>query len=174
LAGLGFAKELRVLFEFGEHEIYRSFDNARGFHEERARLLWAPNPGQPPQPLDKIASGGELSRFLLAVIGLLSEAEQPTLIFDEVDAGIGGLTLTRVGERIKALSTKSQIILITHWPQLAALAERHFQIRKEVRDAQTHTLCQKLDKPAVRRELSRMAGGGGQGDALVQGLLGEE
>lgn len=173
LAGLGFAKELRVLFEFGEHEIYRSFDGARGFHEERARLLWAPNPGQPPQPLDRIASGGELSRFLLAVIGLLSEAEQPSLIFDEVDAGIGGLTLTRVGERIKDLSAKSQIILITHWPQLAALADRHFQIRKEVRDGATHTLCDKLDKPAVRRELSRMAGGGGQGEAMVQGLLGD-
>jgi len=174
LAGLGFAKELRVLFEFSPADVYASFDGTTTLTEDRARLLWAPNPGQPPQPLDKIASGGELSRFLLAVIGLLSEENQPTLIFDEVDAGIGGMTLTRVGERIKALGTGHQIILITHWPQLAALADRHFQVRKEIREGATHTLCNLLDKKAVREELSRMAGGGGQGEAMVQGILGAD
>ena len=117
-----------------------------------------PNPGQPPQPLDKIASGGELSRFLLALVGLQSEKNLPTLLFDEVDAGIGGITLSRVGEKIKKLSQNRQVILITHWPQLACLADKHFQVQKKVIEGNTYTFCQPLNKKAREIELNRMAG----------------
>ncbi len=122
------------------------------------RLFWVPNPGQPPRPLDKIASGGELSRFLLALAGLQAESARPTLIFDEVDAGIGGHTLTRVGERLQALAARQQMILITHWPQLARLADRHFQVRKDVVDGMTYTGCARLDQAAIAAELARMSG----------------
>ena len=76
-----------------------------GCVEDRVRLLWSPNPGQQPQPLDKIASGGELSRFMLAVVSVQEHDEEATLIFDEVDAGVGGLTLNKVAERLEALAT---------------------------------------------------------------------
>ncbi|NDY57109.1 AAA family ATPase, partial [Desulfovibrio sulfodismutans] len=96
LSGLGFAPQLDILFEFTPATVYAAPHLSAPLTEDRARILWKPNPGQPAQPLDKIASGGELSRFLLAVTSLRAESEQPTLIFDEVDAGIGGLTLGSV------------------------------------------------------------------------------
>ncbi|MEG6505933.1 DNA repair protein RecN [Nitratidesulfovibrio sp. 1201_IL3209] len=164
LAGLGFSEHVRVAFEFTPHEPWP------GCVEDRARLLWVPNPGQPPQPLDRIASGGELSRFLLAVVGLMARDEAATLIFDEVDSGVGGLTLNRVSDRLAALAERRQVILITHWPQLAARAGRHFQVSKEVADNATFTLCRRLDGEDIRKELARMAGGGGQGEAMAREL----
>lgn len=164
LAGLGFSEHVRVDFEFTPHEL------CPGCAEDRARLLWVPNPGQTPQPLDRIASGGELSRFLLAVVGLMSRDEAATLIFDEVDAGVGGLTLNRVADRLEMLATRRQTLVITHWPQLAARAARHFQIRKEVNGQETFTLCRRLDGAEIREELARMAGGGAQGEAVARGL----
>lgn len=164
LAGLGFSEHVRVDFDFTPHEPWP------GCTEDRARLLWVPNPGQPAQPLDRIASGGELSRFLLAVVGLMARDESATLIFDEVDSGVGGLTLNRVSDRLAALAARRQVILITHWPQLAARANRHFQVSKEVADDATFTLCSRLEGDAIRDELARMAGGGGQGEAMAREL----
>ena len=157
LAGLGFSEHARVEFAFEPAVLYSG--PGGDLSVLRGRLLWVPNPGQPPRPLDKIASGGELSRFLLALTGLQAESARPTLIFDEVDAGIGGLTLTRVGERLRELASRQQMILITHWPQLAKLAERHFQVRKDVLDGLTYTGCARLDGPAIAAELVRMSGG---------------
>lgn len=164
LAGLGFSEHVRVDFEFTPAEAWP------GCPEEKARLLWVPNPGQAPQPLDRIASGGELSRFLLAVVGLMAQGEAATLIFDEVDAGVGGLTLHRVADRLEALAGHRQVLCITHWPQIAARAARHFQVRKEVVDGVTYTLCSRLDGEGIRDELARMAGGGSEGQALADGL----
>jgi len=160
LAGLGFSEHARVEFVFEPAAVYSGPEDV--LSELRGRLFWVPNPGQPPRPLDKIASGGELSRFLLALAGLQAESAKPSLIFDEVDAGIGGHTLTRVGERLRALAGRQQMILITHWPQLAKLADRHFQVRKEVLDGLTFTGCARLDPAAIEAELSRMSGGGAQ------------
>lgn len=167
LAGLGFSEHARVEFVFEPAVVYAPEASGEGgqegqgaLSELRGRLFWVPNPGQPPRPLDKIASGGELSRFLLALAGLQAESARPSLIFDEVDAGIGGHTLTRVGERLRALASRQQMILITHWPQLARLADRHFQVRKEVKDGLTFTGCARLDAAAIEAELSRMNGGG--------------
>jgi DNA repair protein RecN (Recombination protein N) len=157
LQKLGFSEHLRVFFTFTPHPLIPGRDDCR---ELRCRLLWQPNPGQLPQPLDKIASGGELSRFLLAVISLMSRAgdENPTLIFDEVDAGIGGLTLNRLAENLAALALTRQMLLITHWPQLAGKARRHFTIRKEVLNGMTYTRCQLLEGEDIRKELLRMSG----------------
>lgn len=171
LRGLGFSEHVKVIFEFSPQELYPAPEGTPPLEEQRVRFLWLPNPGQAPQPLDKIASGGELSRFLLALVGLMGRSELPTLIFDEVDAGVGGVTLTRVGERLKELADRQQVILISHWPQLASLARRHFLVQKEVVDGQTSTGCVQLSGKQVFDELSRMAGGGEQGDAMANKLL---
>ncbi|QLA12669.1 DNA repair protein RecN [Desulfolutivibrio sulfodismutans] len=173
LSGLGFAPQLDILFEFTPATVYAAPHLSAPLTEDRARILWKPNPGQPAQPLDKIASGGELSRFLLAVTSLRAESEQPTLIFDEVDAGIGGLTLGSVADRLVALARESQIVLITHWPQLAAKADRHFQVQKEIEADITSTRCACLDPAQVADELARMAGGGEKGAALARHLVRE-
>ena len=122
------------------------------------RLLWAPNPGQPPHPLDRIASGGELSRFLLALIAVQPHDESATCIFDEVDAGVGGLTLNKLAAKLDAFSQMRQTLLITHWPQLAARGQKHFHVCKVVRQGQTYTLCAPLDAEGRRAELARMEG----------------
>ncbi|HDQ40744.1 MAG TPA: DNA repair protein RecN [Desulfonatronum sp.] len=160
LLDLGFSEHLKIEFAFTAQEIFP------GIMESRPRLLWAPNPGQPFQALDEIASGGELSRVLLAVTGLMADANNPTLIFDEVDAGIGGMTLNRVGERLANLAKTQQVLLITHWPQLAALGQKHFQIRKEVVDGATFTRCTPMDGPERQQELERMTGGAWKSDNL--------
>ena len=170
LRQLGFSEHVAVEFSFTAAPLHARREDCK---ELRARILWKPNPGQTAQPLDKIASGGELSRFLLAIVSLMSErsADQPTLIFDEVDSGVGGLTLGKVAERLAALAEKRQLLLITHWPQLAAKAKRHFQVRKEVRESDTFTLCERLDNAGRYAELVRMAGGGDMGEALAKELL---
>jgi DNA repair protein RecN (Recombination protein N) len=169
LKDLGFSEHVKVHFEFDARELYPGCDDLRG------RLMWVPNPGQPAQPLDKIASGGELSRFLLALVTMGGDDDAdhdalPTLIFDEVDAGIGGMTLNSVGAKLRALADRQQTLLITHWPQLAGKADRHFLIQKEVVDGATYTRCDRLEGGRIRAELSRMAGGGEQGDALAEKL----
>lgn len=163
LAGLGFSESVHVEPEAAPHELWpQVMDKVKvicpACIEDRYRLLWAPNPGMRPQPLDKIASGGELSRFLLAVVGVRSSGEDATLIFDEVDAGVGGITLNRVSDRLHALASRRQLLLITHWPQLAARAAQHFHVSKEVRVGETFTLCRPLDDEGRKAELKRMAG----------------
>jgi DNA repair protein RecN (Recombination protein N) len=152
LVNLGFSEHLRVLVDFRAQTIHPGID------ELRPRFLWVPNPGLDAQPLDRIASGGELSRFLLAVVSLRTREQLPALLFDEVDSGIGGQTLIKVAERIRHLSERQQVILITHWPQLARMADEHFAIRKEVHDGVTYTLCASLSKPERQTELARMVG----------------
>lgn len=157
LRGLGFSEKVQVLPELINHNINK--DGLEPCMEKTVRLLWAPNPGQNPQPLDKIASGGELSRFLLAVIGLQqNQYEDATLIFDEVDAGVGGITLNRVADRLSNLAEKRQMLLITHWPQLAMRGKNHFKISKEFIDDETFSRCVRLNEKEREHELSRMAG----------------
>ncbi|QJB57015.1 AAA family ATPase [Pseudodesulfovibrio sp. zrk46] len=170
LTDLGFSEHVKVHFEFDARELYPGCEDMRG------RLMWVPNPGQPAQPLDKIASGGELSRFLLALVTMRGDENTdhdalPTLIFDEVDAGIGGMTLNSVGAKLRALADRQQMLLITHWPQLAGKADRHFLIQKDVIDDVTYTGCNRLEGADIKKELSRMAGGGAQGDAMAEQLL---
>ena len=120
----------------------------------------SPNPGEELRPLARIASGGELSRVMLALHTLAATGdENRTLIFDEVDAGIGGVAADAVGARLQALARRSQVICITHLPQVAARAGTHFHISKTVRDGRTASSLRRLDEPGREREIARMIAG---------------
>jgi DNA repair protein RecN (Recombination protein N) len=122
----------------------------------------APNPGEPARPLAKIASGGELSRVSLAVKQVLARADKtPTLVFDEVDSGIGGRTANPVGQSLWALARDHQVLVVTHLPQIAAHADAHFRIVKHERDGRTVTTVERLDREGRIVELAAMLGGSG-------------
>ena len=121
-------------------------------------FLIAPNPGVPAGPLRETASGGELSRVMLALMGVAAEAGPATLVFDEVDAGIGGQTARAVGEQLRDLAEGRQIICITHLPQIASLADRHFTIVKDTSAETARTTVTRLERAAVVGELVRMLG----------------
>jgi DNA repair protein RecN (Recombination protein N) len=123
---------------------------------ERVEFLIAPNAGVPPTPLRESASGGELSRVMLALMGIASAEGAPALVFDEVDAGVGGQTARAVGERLRALADGRQVLCITHLPQIASLAERHFRIEKEPGGELARTRVEAIAGPGVVEELCRM------------------
>ena len=112
----------------------------------------------PAGPLRETASGGELSRVMLALMGVAAEAGPATLVFDEVDAGIGGQTARAVGEQLRALAAGRQVICITHLPQIASLADRHFTIVKDTSGDTARTTVTELRKADVVGELVRMLG----------------
>ena len=121
----------------------------------------APNPGIAPMPLRETASGGELSRVMLALLtaGAANGPEAlKTFVFDEIDAGIGGHTARAVGEQLGALGEDRQVICITHLPQVAAAADRHFQIEKSATDGEARTDVSQLGDREVVDELCRMMG----------------
>lgn len=121
--------------------------------------LFSANPGEPLQPLHKVASGGELSRIMLAVKVVLAEVDRvPVAVFDEVDAGIGGETAAAVGRRLVELSRHRQVLCITHLPQIAALADHQLAVRKEVRGQRTRVRVEKVEGEARVQELARMLG----------------
>lgn len=120
----------------------------------------ATNPGAPAGPLQKIASGGELSRFLLALrVCLSGEAGDVTLIFDEIDRGVGGATADAVGRRLRDLADGSQVIVVTHSPQVAALAAHHWRVEKRVADGVVHSAVTPLDAAGRVEEIARMLSG---------------
>jgi DNA repair protein RecN (Recombination protein N) len=125
---------------------------------ERVELMLAPNPGVAAAPIRDAASGGELSRVMLALITVAGTGESRTLVFDEVDAGVGGQTARAVGERLRALGEDRQVLCITHLPQIAALATSHFRIEKSATDATALTTVEHLDGDGVVEELVRMLG----------------
>ncbi|MDE2515399.1 MAG: DNA repair protein RecN, partial [Rhodospirillales bacterium] len=127
---------------------------------ESVRFLIATNPGQPPGPLAKVASGGELSRLMLALkVVLASAAPVPSLVFDEVDSGIGGATAASVGERLARVAATLQVLVVTHSPQVAARGARHFVVAKDVRGARAATRVDALEGPARQEEIARMLSG---------------
>jgi DNA repair protein RecN (Recombination protein N) len=125
---------------------------------DEVEFLIAPNPGVPAGPLRETASGGELSRVMLALMGAAAEAGPATLVFDEVDAGIGGQTARAVGDQLRALAAGRQVICITHLPQIASLADRHFTIVKDTSVGTARTTVTQLRKGDVVGELVRMLG----------------
>jgi len=135
----------------------------------RADLSSSANPGEEPRPLEKIASGGELSRVMLALRTVLS-AEQglKTLVFDEVDAGIGGKAAETVGKKLQELSARYQVLCVTHLAQIAAFADHHFSIEKHVVDGRTVTRVEALDGEPRVEELVRMMSGSRVTDAARQ------
>ncbi len=126
---------------------------------DRIEFLIAPNKGEERRPLARIASGGELSRVMLAIESLCGAEKGKTLVFDEVDAGIGGRVAEAVGRRLRDISNGSQVLCVTHLPQIAAFARQHFSVRKETTGARTETFVRMLDNAARVEELARMTGG---------------
>jgi len=128
---------------------------------ERAEILIAPNPGESPRPLARIASGGELSRLLLAVKRTLARRDPvATYVFDEVDAGIGGAVAEAMGRVLSDVSRGRQVICVTHLPQVAAFADRHHQVEKRISSGRTHTTVALLESGEERRrEVARMMAG---------------
>jgi DNA repair protein RecN (Recombination protein N) len=130
-------------------------------------FLIAPNPGVPAGPLRETASGGELSRVMLALMGVAAAAGPATLVFDEVDAGIGGQTARAVGEQLRELAAGRQIICITHLPQIASMADRHFTIVKDTSTDTALTTVTRLERSELVGELVRMLGAE-DGDAAAR------
>ncbi len=127
------------------------------------------NVGEELRPLAKIASGGELSRIMLAIKSVLHGGDMvETLVFDEVDAGVSGRAAQKLGEKLYAISQRAQVICITHLPQVAAMADRHFQIEKQVEDGRTRTHVVLLDDSGRARELARSLGGAQITDLTIQ------
>lgn len=166
LKDLGFKQSafevaLRVLTEPG----------AQGF--EAVDFQFGPNPGEPLLPLRQIASSGEISRVMLAVKSALAEQDAtPLMVFDEIDANVGGEVARAVGRKMAALGTRHQVVAITHFPQVAASAEHHFVVEKEVSGGRTRSRLFRVQGEGRISELVRMLGGGGsQARAMAASLL---
>jgi DNA repair protein RecN (Recombination protein N) len=131
-----------------------------------------PNAGLPFAPVARAASGGELSRIALALRAIAhAQAGEPTIVFDEIDAGIGGTTAHEVAEALRRLAAGCQVITITHLPQIASVADRHFRVEKIPGDP-THTRIELLSEAERREELERMLGGAEFLEALVSAPIG--
>ena len=127
---------------------------------DSVRFLIATNPGQAPGALDKIASGGELSRVMLALkVVLVSGGTVPTLVFDEVDSGVGGATAAAVGDRLARVADEVQVLVVTHSPQVAARGVAHLRVAKDAHSGRAETRVLPLDLHARREEIARMLAG---------------
>ena len=127
---------------------------------DRIELMLASNRGEDTRPLTKVASGGELSRIMLALKLALRQAEEvATYVFDEVDTGIGGATAQVVGAQIRTVADHRQVLCVTHLPQIAAFADVHFHVEKREVAGRTETLVKRLSGAARKDELARMLGG---------------
>lgn len=136
---------------------------------DQVQFLISTNPGQPVRPLKDVASGGELSRIMLAIKTVLADSDEvPTLIFDEIDTGISGRTAQKVSEKLKLIAGSHQVICITHLPQIAAMADSHFEIAKSSSEGKTITTIGRLDRKASIEELARLLGGARITDAVRQ------
>jgi DNA repair protein RecN (Recombination protein N) len=136
-----------------------------GFDEsgiDRLELWISPNPGEPLRPLRTVASGGETSRIMLAVRTVLSAADPvPVLVFDEIDAGVGGRIGSVVGRKLAEIGRSHQVLAVTHLPQIAAFGDRHFRVAKQVEDGRTGSVVTTLDAPGRIAEIASMLGSAG-------------
>ena len=147
---------LDVVFEI-------SFEKTRNFTREgfdKITFQISTNPGEPVRPLAKVVSGGELSRIMLAIKTILADKDETeTLIFDEIDTGISGRTAQKVSEKMAVIGRNHQVLCITHLPQIAAMADHHFEIIKIVENGETTTKIRPLSRDASIQELARLLGG---------------
>ena len=145
-----------VIFETDRKEISPSENGA-----DEIEFLISPNLGENPKPLAKIASGGELSRIMLAIKNVLSDKDNiGTLIFDEIDTGVSGRAASKLGKKLYEVSSGRQVICVTHLAQIAAQADFHFEISKSSKDGKTYTSVTPLDREGRKYELARIIGGG--------------
>ena len=146
--------DVRFEMKFEQKEIF----GADGFDE--VEFVIATNPGEPLKPLGSVASGGELSRIMLALKTVLAKNDEiETLIFDEIDTGISGRTAQMVSEKMHMIAEHHQVICITHLPQIAAMADAHFSIEKSVENETTISTIRRLTEDEQVTELARMLGG---------------
>jgi len=141
---------------------------------EGVDFLFGPNPGEPLKPLRQIGSSGEISRVMLAVkSALASQDHTPLMVFDEIDANVGGSIARAVGEKMAALGGEHQVIAITHFPQVAAVANQHFLVEKQVESGRTSSKLNEVSGEERIQELVRMLGGGegAQARAMAESLL---
>jgi len=145
-------------FEVGRTPLSRDSWTLEG--PERLEFLYAPASGEPARPLARIASGGEVSRVMLALKGVLGEADTvPVLVFDEIDAGIGGATATAVGRRLRSLASDRQVLVVTHLAQVAAFADAHLVVEKAEADGRVHTSVHTVSGADRVAEVARMLSG---------------
>lgn len=162
LTGLDMPK-LRFAIDFQEKELSENGIDAVSF-------LMSANVGESLRPIQKIASGGELSRIMLAMKNVLAEQDSVmTMVFDEVDTGVSGRAAQRVAEKLARLSRFRQVLCVTHLPQLAAMADVHFGVEKGEADGRTRTNVLVLDRAARRREVARLSGGDPPSDTMLSG-----
>ena len=148
---------VRFQVEFAPLEGEPGFD---GSGADRISFLMSANAGEEPGKISRIASGGELSRIMLAMKNVFAENDPvPTMIFDEIDTGVSGIAAQRVGEKLYAVSRGKQVLCVTHLPQIAAMADSHYRILKEERGGRTYTQVQALSQEGRMEELARLHGG---------------
>ncbi|HDQ46057.1 MAG TPA: DNA repair protein RecN [bacterium] len=136
---------------------------------ERVEFMISTNPGEPPRPLQRVASGGEISRIMLALKTALAEADDiPVLIFDEIDTGVSGRMARIVGQNLRKLSETHQIVCITHLPQIASLGHLHYAVFKAVQDTDVRTLVRKLDEMERVSEIGKLLGGESVTETVLQ------
>ena len=139
---------------------FNKLDRFTASGNDEAYFIISTNVGEPMRPLYEVASGGELSRVMLAIKSCLAnEDDIPTLIFDEIDVGISGRTAQKVAEKMSVIAREHQVICITHLPQIAAMADTHYVIEKVVENNKTITKIKKLKKEEEIEELARILGG---------------
>lgn len=132
-------------------------------------FLISMNPGSPLRPLGDVASGGELSRIMLAIKTVLAEKDDmPSLIFDEIDVGISGRTAQKVSEKMAVIAANHQVLCITHLAQIASMADNHFLIEKSVQNQSTETTIRELNRDESIKELARILGGARITDLTLQ------
>ena len=137
---------------------------------DQVRFLMSANLGEELKPINKIASGGELARIMLAMKNVLSEQDQVgTMVFDEVDTGVSGRAAQKVAEKMARISRKKQVLCVTHLPQLAAMADTHFSVEKGEANGRTFTRVQRLDRRQRQMELARLTGGSHVTETMLQG-----
>ena len=145
-------------FEAQLEKVEKSTPDAQGM--ERVEFLVSANPGQPPRPLRKVASGGELSRISLAIeVAALGLDQIGCMVFDEVDSGVGGATAEVVGQKLRRLGENRQVLCVTHLPQVAAQGHAHLRVSKSVDAKRTDVVIESLDEKSRRDEIARMLGG---------------
>lgn len=136
---------------------------------ETVEFLISTNPGEPPKSISKIASGGELSRIMLAIKDCLADKDRiPTMIFDEVDTGVSGRAAQKIGLKLKEVAHNKQVLCVTHLAQIAAMADTHFLIKKDAQDGRTYTSVIPLDFEGRKHEVARIMGTGEMSDLLLQ------
>ena len=158
--------KVRFQVEFAPKEGAWGLDETGG---DEVQFLMSANVGEALKPIQKVASGGELARIMLALKNVLAEGDEiGSLVFDEVDTGVSGRAAQKVAEKMAQVAQHKQVLCVTHLPQIAAMADTHFAVSKGERGGRTYTALERLDRTRRREELARLIGGASVTPALLE------